>query len=117
MKCCDFWYTAFTVRASVRRRDADNAAMFPPALFAYAFAAPITRRTEHNTRFVETALFRRTGRFSYGGGDAPEPAPAEEPPLTDTERALYIGFACWVGLTFFTLFALVIFMHTPGNAN
>ncbi len=92
--------------------------MFPPALFAYACAAPTPRRAISNRRFADTALFRRTGRFQYGGGgDAPEPAPAEEPPLTDTERALYIGFACWVGLTFFTLFALVIFMHTPGNAN
>ncbi|MBC8142964.1 MAG: hypothetical protein H7Y38_16190 [Armatimonadetes bacterium] len=91
--------------------------MFPP-LFAYAFAAPLPCRANRHSRFADTALFRRTGRFSYGGGgDASEPAPAEEPPLTDTERALYIGFACWVGLTFFTLFALIIFMHTPGNAN
>ena len=88
----------------------------------FAFVTPSLRpprRRAAPDRFADRLLFFRPGvRFPRWQEEPHEPAPPpEEKPLTPTERALYIGFAVWVGFTFFLLFGLVIFLHTPGNAN
>jgi hypothetical protein len=93
---------------------------FPPVSPAFAFAtSPAPRRRVRPDRFADRLLFFRPGvRFRRWEEEPNEPAPpAEEKPLTPTERALYMGFAIWVGFTFLALFVLVIFLHTPGNAN
>ena len=89
--------------------------LFPPA-FAHAFAAPSRHNKPVPERFADRLTFRRGERFPRRD-DAPEPSAPTETPLTPTERALYIGFAGWVGLTFLSLFLLILFMHSPGNAN
>ena len=90
--------------------------IFPFHSLVFAYITPPALRSSEPRRF-DALLFRRTERFPRPGGDLPDPPAPVEAPLTPTERALYIGFACWVGMTFFALFALVLFMHSPGNAN
>jgi hypothetical protein len=80
---------------------------------------PVPRRRAAPDRFGDRLLFFRRGTNFPRWREEPSEPPLvpQEKPLTSTERALYIGFAIWVGFTFLALFTLVIFLHTPGNAN
>lgn len=76
------------------------------------------RRAATNRSADDRLLFRAGARFPRPQWEeGPPEAAAGEKPLTPTERAIYIGFAIWVGMTFLALFAVVVFMHTPGSAN
>lgn len=89
-------------------------------MLAFAALNPPTESIA-DERYADTLTFYRPGaRFPRRRWeDSPgEPPPVEEEkPLTPTERALYLGFAVWVGFTFLALFVLIILLHSPTNAN
>lgn len=98
------------------------------ALSGPAVAAPVRRQALPG--WADTLTFFRPGARYRGpwddeGAPPPDDTPAIPPlpfaddrsPLTDRERAVWGVFAALLAFTLFAFVAVVVFAHTPMNAN